>query len=418
MSFFRIPAPLVPLGPGPIDKRVDTVEKKLNDVINKHSRFEKWVKSELFKRKRAFEELSQTMFRQHFITKRISIEMVALNEFSNHQDDKLRIEMESLRTEAALSKTKLLDERSQATRLTKASEIAARDSKTPMDSAVSVVLKDLSARISAVEERLQWSMTALEGRVDVPEVPVDALDFDQDTKGASQKSRGLDPEKNEDKASSYSVVAVRGSKSDNDKNSSDSAEVVDVTEMLDKFESYAKTFQALNDKVTAIANKHALFERSLLSDKKDLINILGRLDYAERVIGALYSPGEFNIQGQSFYDDATSLRYAASQKDARDEFVRFYGQRLDAIRYVDVMPPVLPLAFLAIARVRCSPELWEDRLALKREISDVTEKMIEAWTKTLPQGKGSEHAPWPDKELLANSSRLKMLCRRAYIDVD
>jgi hypothetical protein len=99
-------------------------------------------------------------------------------------------------------------------------------------------------------------------------------------------------------------------------------------------------------------------------------------------------------------------------------FSKFYGNRAEVARFVDIAPPVVILAFYAIARVRCNYEIWEDKLDLKQEIRHVAEDIIDSWVKVLPLREGDEHMPCHDRALLEDGNRLKLLCRRANMDID
>lgn len=194
---------------------------------------------------------------------------------------------------------------------------------------------------------------------------------------------------------------------------------VDKTIQLSaRIESQEQAIYEIGQKVISVETTAKKHKNSLFSDCRDLAILQKRLSYAEKLIGGAYSPDYFCIRGRSFYQDATSLRFTPTDRVARDTFSKFYGNRAEVARFVDIAPPVVMLAFHAIARVRCSHEVWENRLDLKQDIRRVAEDIIDSWMKGLPLREGEEHMPCHDRALIEDGNHLKLLCRRADMDFD
>ncbi|OKL63240.1 hypothetical protein UA08_01336 [Talaromyces atroroseus] len=153
---------------------------------------------------------------------------------------------------------------------------------------------------------------------------------------------------------------------------------------------------------------------------KDILNLKIRLSYAEKLIGARYRTGTFTIRGRSFFQDATALRYIATDQHARDTFKMFYGNRLHAIHYVDVAPPVVLAAFDIVARVRCRHEMWtDDKLEVKRQIRCAAEKIVDGWIKSLPLRESDEYGlDVLSRRLQKQFNLLKILCYRNSVEFD
>jgi hypothetical protein len=153
---------------------------------------------------------------------------------------------------------------------------------------------------------------------------------------------------------------------------------------------------------------------------KDILNLKIRLAYAEKLIGARYRTGTFTIRGRSFFQDATALRYIATDQHARDAFKMFYGNRLHAINYVDVAPPAVLAAFDIVSRIRCRHEMWtDDKLEAKRQIRCASENIVDDWIKSLPLSESDEYSlDISAHKVQKQFNILKVLCYRNYVEFD
>lgn len=199
--------------------------------------------------------------------------------------------------------------------------------------------------------------------------------------------------------------------------------VAKIPELSTKVESQQHDLDELAHRVLVVENTGEKHKNSLFSDGKDLVLLQKRLTYAETLIGEvcrLYALDHISILGRTFYKDARSLRFISKSRIARAAFSELYGNRAEAARFVEIAPPVVVMAFNAIARVRCNTgsEMWQGKLNLKREIQHVAEAIIHSWEKMLPLREGDEHVPC--EELFSAGSgdqlKFKQLCRRANMD--
>ncbi|CRG86313.1 hypothetical protein PISL3812_03318 [Talaromyces islandicus] len=203
-----------------------------------------------------------------------------------------------------------------------------------------------------------------------------------------------------------------------------------ASELTTGVESQKHALEELAQRVLVVENLGRKHTNTLFSDGTDLAILQQRLSHTETLIGRIFSqtvrsPRLYpTIRGQSFHEDATSLRFIGrDDESARDKFYKFYGNRAEAARFVEIAPRAVILAFNAIARVRSSgdDEMGDEmRKGSLVAVQHVAEGIVDSWEKTLPLHEGDEHVPCNNNTTINSDgalAELQLLCRRANVDL-